>query len=602
MGGKMEGNIPNEFVDDVRNRFDIVEIIAEYIQLKRSGRNYFGLCPFHGEKTPSFSVSQDKQIFHCFGCGEGGNLFSFLMKMEGYSFPEAVKELAGRAGIVMPELSANPVALRAENEKKHLLTALQWATRFYRHALRQNDEALQYLHKRGLTRETIDLFGLGYAPDAWRALKDFLRQKGCKESHLLEAGLLSTAEKNTYDRFRNRIMYPIGNHRGEVIAFGGRIIGDGLPKYLNSPETPLFDKSKTLYALQLAREAIRLQKQAVIFEGYMDVIAAHQAGIKNAVASLGTSLTDAQARLLRNQADEVVIVYDADAAGQAAAWRGLQVLRQAGCLVKVGRLPKGMDPDDYIRRHGGEEFRRQIIDRALLLVDYQLVSLAEQYSLEKDEERIRLFEKITHVLAAVDNAMEREDYLVKAAGLLKISTAAIREELKKKKQAHAPKARQLVQIKSIAGEGAAEKAPLQTLALWARFPAFIASTVHELEDGDFPAELVLVFREVQNRGNMFTPAHLLDMLPEEKYRQNVSRLLIEEEFDEKIAKKALDDCVRYLKCARFANRRKELEAKIAKLDPVAAKGEIAELSRLWLDLRKMEETINQPKEGGKGVG
>ncbi|MCW3489358.1 DNA primase [Dethiobacter alkaliphilus] len=604
----MEGNIPNEFVDEVRTRFDVVELISEYVQLKRSGRNYFGLCPFHGEKTPSFSVSQDKQIFHCFGCGEGGNVFSFLMKMEGIPFPEAVKELARRAGMQLPSTVSSVAAQRAEQKKSRLREAMAWADKYYRYWLQHQDgaKALHYLEKRGLTREIIESFGLGFAPNRWEAVKQFLRKKDFTERELLDAGLLSDNPKKTYDRFRNRITFPICSPRGETIAFGGRILDDGEPKYLNSPETPLFDKGKNLYAIHLAREAIRREKQAIIFEGYMDVIAAHQAGVTNAVASLGTSLTEAQARLLRSQAEEVVIVYDADAAGQAATWRGLQILKSAGCLVKVGRLPAGMDPDDYIRRHGGDAFRKDIIGEALLLVDYQMASLAQQYSLDKDEDRIRLFNKISEILASVDNAMEREDYVTKAASMLKLPATAVREELNKKKQSasrpHSQTRKSSTIKPSLQRETASQKAPMQIIALWGRFPSLIEESAGQLEEEDFPAELIPAFLEAQKEKASFSAARLLDSLQEEKHRQTLSRLLIHEEYDEKIAKKAIDDCIRLLKCVRIARQRKELEAQMASLDPVAAKGEINELSKKWLELRKLEETINHPREGGKGVG
>lgn len=601
----MDGNIPNEFVDEVRNHYDIVRLVSEYVQLKRSGRNYFGLCPFHGEKTPSFSVSPDKQIFHCFGCGEGGNVFSFIMKTDGLTFPEAVKELARRAGLSLPQTAFSPAAQRVQRGKERLLEAVGWAQKYYRYWLDQppGQSALEYLQKRGLSADSIEKFGLGYAPDSWEAVKKYLLKKQFAERELLDAGLLTDNERKSYDRFRNRIIFPICNQRGETIAFGGRILGDGNPKYLNSPETPLFDKGKNLYALHLAREQIRLEKQAVIFEGYMDVIAAHQAGINNAVASLGTSLTDAQARLLRNQAEEVVIVFDADAAGQAATWRGLQILRQAGCLVKVGRLPSGLDPDDYLRRYGGEAFRRDVIDKALLLVDYQLESLAEQFDLDKHDDRIRFFDKVSSILASVENAMEREDYIIKVSQKLGIPPASVREELRKKRQPPLQRAVSPAALRPAVGNdnSAVDKAPLQLLALWARFPSLLPAAA-ELQDGDFPAELAPLLEQAKNESIAFSPAHLLDMLPEGKHRQTVSRMFIHDEYEEKVAKKAVDDCVRLLKSVRIARQRKALEAQMAKLDPVSSKGEISELSKKWLELRKLEQTINHPGEGGKGVG
>ena len=602
----MEGNISNEFVDDVRSHFDIVQLISEYMPLKKSGRNYFGLCPFHGEKTPSFSVSQDKQIFHCFGCGEGGNVFSFIMKMDGLTFPEAVKDLARRGGLTLPQASQSPGAVRDELTNKRLREAMQWAAKYYQHLLGkpQSLAASQYLEKRGLTPEVIAQFGIGFSNDRWDDVKKLLIKRSYTERELVLAGLLTENEQKMYDRFRNRIMFPIHNQRGEIIAFGGRAIGDALPKYLNSPETPLFEKGKTLYALHLARESIRREKQVIIFEGYMDVIAAHQAGISHAVASLGTSLTEAQARLLRNHAEEVVMIYDADAAGQAATWRGLQILRQAGCLVKVGRLPKNLDPDDFIRRFGGEVFRRDIVGKALLLVDYQLATLADQYDIKKDDDRIRLFDKVCEALIAVENAMEREDYLVKAAAMLKVPADSIREELRKKRQPAAVSRKPLQQSGHREQEqraNTAEKASWQVLTLWARFPALIPPSVNEVMAEDFPPQLVAGYLEAKNRQASFSPSRLLDLLSEEKHRQILSRLLIQEEYEEKIAKKAIDDCIRLLKCVRIASHRKEIELQMAKLDPAASKGEIDELSIKWLELRKLEEATNNPREGGKGV-
>ncbi|NLZ38021.1 MAG: DNA primase [Firmicutes bacterium] len=599
----MEGNLPREFIDDIRTRFDIVEIVSQYVQLKKTGRNYFGLCPFHNEKTPSFSVSPEKQIFHCFGCGEGGNVYTFLMKIEGLSFPAAVRELARRAGIPLPQMNLSPAMQQKARTKKRMQEIMLLASHYYQYLLKQQvgSAARDYLRQRGLDNKTISSFAIGFAPDHWRQLKNFLQRKGYKEQELIQCGLLIASEKNSYDRFRGRIIFPICNQHGDVIAFGGRALADGQPKYLNSPETALFDKSKTLYALHMAKEVIRHEKKVVVFEGYMDVIAAHQAGIGNAVASLGTSLTAAQARLLRSQADEVVIVYDADTAGQAATWRSLQILKQAGCLVKVGRLPRNLDPDDYIRRYGGKAFQDEIINQALLLVDYQLASLIEQYSLEKEEERLQLFHKVIDVLNSIDNAMEREDYIQKAAELLNLPAAAIREELNKRKQDKSF-ASYSAPLKVRSGKDAVDKAPLQILALWSRFPALIPLTSPALEPEDFPAELNKVLAVAQNNNNIFSPSFLLDLLPEEKHRQFVSRLLIDEEYDEKTARKAIDDCIIFLKRHRIAQERKDIEEQMAKLDPAAAKKEIAELSKKWLMLRKMEESLNYTKEGGKGVG
>ncbi|MDI9462111.1 MAG: DNA primase [Bacillota bacterium] len=597
----MEGIFPGEFIDDLRSRFDIVSVISQYVQLKKRGRNYFGLCPFHDEKTPSFSVSQEKQIFHCFGCGEGGDVFTFLMKIEGLAFPDAVRELADRAGVPLPQKKS--ARSGQEKYRERLAEIMALANRFFQYNLQQpgGRAALKYLQqKRGLSTQTIKDFALGFAPDSWDALKSLLTSKGYKEREIMAAGLLSQTRQNTYDRFRNRVIFPVFDRRGRLVAFGGRALDGSQPKYLNSPETVLFNKSRILYALHLAREAIRKNKRAVIFEGYMDVITAHQAGIKEAVASLGTSLTVEQARLLRNQAEEVIIVYDADSAGQAATWRGLQILRRTGCLVKVGRLPRGLDPDDYIRRYGGGAFSSKILEQSLLLVDYQLESLMQQYDRDNSEGRLLLFDKVIEVLADIENAMEQEDYVQKAANLLKLPAQSIRRELEKtKKPGRAPG--RITQPQKLPRSGAEEKAPLQILALWVRFPEMKAATADLLEPEDIPVEFQAVFAAAREAAEL-SPPQLLSLLAAEKHRQLLRRLLLEEEYDEKKARKALSDCVQYLKYLRIVRKRKEIEAQIAKLDSTTANAEIAALSREWLTLRKMEERINQAREGGKGVG
>jgi DNA primase len=594
----MDRNLPGDFIDEVRNSLDIVDLVTEHLQLRKAGRNYIGLCPFHQEKTPSFSVNREKQFFYCFGCGEGGNIFGFVMKMEGLSFPDAVRRLATRAGLRFPEKDPG------YNEERHkkLLAAVKLAARFYHRQLVDfpaGRPALSYLEKRGISRETIKRFGLGFAPDQWDSLKSALAGRFA-ERELVEAGLLVESDrKQVYDRFRGRVIFPIFNLRGEPVAFGGRILEQGQPKYLNSPETTLFDKSKNLYGLNLARDSIRREKRAVLFEGYMDVIIAHQAGITNAVATLGTSLAEAQAKLLRNQAEEVIIVYDSDTPGQAAAWRGLQILRQAGCLVKAGRLPAGMDPDDFIRRRGAEAFRREVLEGALLLVDYQLARLAESHNLSKTEDRIRFTQKAVEVLSAITSEVEREDYLNKAASLLAVGTDLLRAELKKARQVQQPKAGAVAKTGSPAARtGLPETAALQVLAVSAQKPELAAKYLAEIEREDFPSELWPVYYQAVE-GNLCA-ARLFDMLPDE-YRRPFGGLLFEG-LEENLAEKAIEDCIKRLKRVRIAARRKELEVQMAKLDPALAKGEINELSREWLELRRLEESLNKPREGGKGVG
>lgn len=598
----MTGIFPEEFIEEVRERTDIVLLVSEYLQLKRTGRNYLGLCPFHAEKTPSFNVSPEKQFFYCFGCGEGGSVFNFVMKMEGLTFPEAVVRLAEKAGLPVPETRRSP----KDERRQTLLAAVDKSAKYYQHMLwhaQVGQKARDYLQRRGLSEETCKRFGLGFAPDSWEGLKNFLSKRNFRIPELLAAGLLNESEKGkVYDRFRNRIIFTICNSRGEPVGFGARVLDSSLPKYINSPETPLFDKGKNLYALHLARETIRKEKKAILFEGYMDVIVAHQAGFTNAVATLGTALTEAQARLLRNQADEVILVYDADAAGQAATWRGLQVLRQAGCLVKVGRLPAGMDPDDFIRQKGAEAFSR-ILAESLLLFDYQLTTLAEQHDLATTEGRLRFTEKVLDLLAGIDQAVEREEYLKKAADLLKVPVETLRSDLRKSfSQVRARnKPQELQRGRRAEPATTAESAALQILAIYSQHPGLAKSFLAEITEADFPRAVREAYRQV-SAGSETGLAGLADLIEDEKYRRMLGSMIFREGYERETAEKALEDCVRFLKRLRYARERKDIELQMSKLDPVAAKGELGELSRKWLELRRLEDALKGPREGGKDVG
>lgn len=597
----MTGIFPEEFIEEVRERTDIVVLVSEYMQLKKTGRNYVGLCPFHAEKTPSFNVSAEKQFFYCFGCGEGGSVFNFLMKMEGLTFPEAVVRLAEKAGLPVPDTRHSA----RDRQRQTLLDAVDKSAKYYQQMLwhpQAGEKAREYLKKRGLSAETCQKFGLGYAPDSWDGLMNYLRGKNFSIPELLAAGLLNESERGKpYDRFRNRIIFTICNSRGEPVGFGARVLDNSLPKYINSPETPLFDKGKNLYALHLARETIRKEKKAILFEGYMDVIVAHQAGFTNAVATLGTALTEAQARLLRNQAEEVILVYDADAAGQAATWRGLQVLRQAGCLVKVGRLPSGMDPDDFIRQKGAEAFRK-LLDEALFLFDYQLATLAEQHNLSTTEGRLRFTEKVLDIIADIDQAVEREEYLKKAADLLKIPVETLRADLKKSLVPARARSRTQA-VRAVLGTEPAspvESAALQVLTIGVQYPDLAKKYLAEVTENDFPPPVREAYRQVA--AGITGLARLNDLVDNEKYRKMLGSMVFREGYERDTAEKALEDCVNCLKRFRYARLRKEIELQMSKLDPVAAKAELGELSRKWMELRKLEDDLKGPREGGKDVG
>lgn len=405
--------ISEEILERIKNENDIVDIISETVRLKRSGRNFMGLCPFHNEKSPSFSVSQDKQIYKCFGCGEAGNVISFVMKNRNMSFLDAVKYLASRANITL-ELQNEK---KDKNlQKKELLYKInQEAGKFFFSNLMANNAAKEYFLNRGIKLETIRRFGLGYANDSWNSLMNHLKRKNISEQLMIEAGLLSVnPEKNRkYDRFRNRVMFPVFDYRGKVIGFGGRVLDDSKPKYLNSPETMVFQKGTNLYGLNFALKHSMQERYFIIVEGYMDLITLHQYGITNVVASLGTALTINQARLLKRYADKVVISYDADMAGQMATMRGLEILRTAGFDVRVLSIPQGKDPDEFVRSNGKEAFLK-LINSAEPLIDYRLKKAEEGINFKNSQSSILYAKKVMDILSDL-NPLEKDVYIKKAS-------------------------------------------------------------------------------------------------------------------------------------------------------------------------------------------
>lgn len=413
----MAGTFDSEVLEEIRAKSDIVELVSEYVALRKRGRNFVGLCPFHAEKTPSFNVNPEKAIFHCFGCGEGGDAFAFVMKREGLDFRAAVESLAERAGVALSKAPPTPVQLEAAEIRR----ALEMACQYYQAVLaaRAGAVAREYLQGRGVGQEAIARFRLGYAPAGWRAALDALGRKGIRSDTLVRAGLAVDGKHRPYDYFRDRLMFPIADGRGRVIGFGARTLGGGEPKYLNSPESPHFSKGRTWYGLHLARESIRRQGRAVVVEGYMDVIAAHQAGFTEVVASLGTALTRDQARSLHVLSPELIIAYDADTAGQAATWRGLEIFRSLGGTVKVGVMPEGQDPDDLIRKEGPGGLGA-VLAGALHLVEYRYTLIKRGQDLTSPEGKSRAAAALAPLLAAMTDAVEREAYVAKFSNDLRI--------------------------------------------------------------------------------------------------------------------------------------------------------------------------------------
>lgn len=401
------------------------------MKLEKRGKNHFGLCPFHREKTPSFSVEETKQIFYCFGCGKGGNVFQFISLAEKIDYIESVRLLADRAKIVLPESEDAGEAERARL-KQQILNINLIAARYYNGVLNseKGETASQYLVKRAISGGTAKKFGLGYSTDEWDGLYKHLKSQGIPEEHMLQSGLIMQSSKgHLYDRFKGRLMYPIFDVRGNVIGFGGRVLDNSLPKYMNSPETLTYSKGRHLYALNFAKNSG--EKRLVVVEGYMDVISLFQSGITNAVASLGTALTESQGRILKKYAEEIVISYDADTAGQAATQRGLNILNDIGCNVKVLTVPDGKDPDEYIRKNGPDGFRK-LIDNSLSLVEYKIKAVRGEQDLSTTEGKIAFLNKAAAILAKVDNVVEREMYIKKLSREYEISEEAMLSEVLKK--------------------------------------------------------------------------------------------------------------------------------------------------------------------------
>lgn len=420
--------IDQSFLDELTARSDIVDVVSRYVSLKKSGSNYFGLCPFHNEKSPSFSVSQDKQIFHCFGCGVGGGVLSFIMRAEGLEFHDAVSFLAKQNGMTVPESNYDP---KAGKRRERLFELMRDTARFYYSELwkPENAKVQQYFARRGLTKKTMNRFGLGFAPDSFFATMDAMQEKGYTKEELLACGLVAKSEKgNLYDKFRNRVMFPIFDLRGNVIAFGGRVMDDSKPKYLNSPETAIFHKSRNLFAIEQARKT--KNNYFILAEGYMDVIALHQAGFDSAVASLGTSLTEEQARLLARYTQNIIISYDADNAGQAASQRAIDILKKAGLNVRVLKIPNAKDPDEFIKEKGSDAFRR-LIEKSADDIAYKLDIIAAKFDLEEDQDRISFLKESAYMLSFIDSDIEREIYTSRAAAMANISIDSMMVEVKK---------------------------------------------------------------------------------------------------------------------------------------------------------------------------
>ena len=418
---------PQAFIDELIARNPIEDVVGQYVSLKRSGANMFGLCPFHGEKTASFSVAPDKGIYYCFGCHKGGGAVNFMMEVENLSYPDAVRALAKRVGLEVPEDEQYQSRYRAQ---ERLWALMKEAGRFYHSQLYApvGQQCLEYVQKRGLNKAIVTRFGIGFAPNSWNALVDAMRKKGYTDQELKDADLVGERNGRIYDRFRNRLMFPIFDVRGNVIGFGGRVLDDSKPKYLNSNETLIFNKRKNLFGMNFAK--MTKQPFIILVEGNIDVVALHQFGFDNAVASLGTSLTEEQVNLLSRYTQQVVLTYDTDEAGQRAAQRAIPMLEKAGIQVKVLQMKDAKDPDEFLHKFGPDRFKL-LLEECSNRVEYQLAAIAAKYNISIDEERVKFIQEAAELICTLSSAVQREVYGHRVAEAGKISYEAMKIEIDK---------------------------------------------------------------------------------------------------------------------------------------------------------------------------
>jgi len=562
------------------------------VHLKPAGKGFKGLCPFHEEKTPSFMVSSEKQLFHCFGCGEGGNVFNFLMKYEKLSFFEAVKMLAKKSGVPLPVDEEKENILHKKKERLYKLNNL--VANYYQECLfrtNQGKKVINYFKKRGINDTSVEKYILGYAPPGWDALTNFLKKKGYSYEELIKAGLIkkSKIEGKYIDYFRDRIIFPIFSLSGRVIGFGGRVLDDSLPKYINSPETLVYNKGSNLYSLNFAKEDIRKKNYIIIVEGYTDVLITQQYGFNNLAASLGTALTTKQIDLIKRFTDTVLIAYDSDSAGNMATLRSLDLLVKAGLEIKVIALSQGYDPADFLIKKGRETFQN-LIDRSLSLIDYKLKLLYSKYSIKTIEGKVKVVKEILPTLNVIGNEVELRAQTKKISEELKLSEEAILIELKRYKRGSRDSSHNFIKLNSESGNIKAEKILIGCMLENEQIARDILT---KLKAEDFS---VLLHRQILTAieknlkdDKMVDSQKVIDYLNDDKAAKLISKILMEETitFDEKIIYGYVDTINNF----KLAQERKNLEKRAKILDEKIKKSEKIEED----DLKELREIVRQLK-------
>lgn len=552
--------IPQDVIDQIQGRVDIVEVISQYVPLKKVGRNYKAPCPFHNEKTPSFIVSPDKQIYHCFGCNAGGNVFSFLMKYENIQFPEAIEVLAEKAGVVLPRnISRSAESLYASQ----LYSANESACQFFESCLFNNKNARDYLISRGLSEETIKKFKIGYAPDSWDGLLSALKKKGIDGVMAEKAGLVISNDKGGYyDRFRGRITFPIIDMKSHILGFGARVMDGSLPKYINSPETPIYSKGRNLYGLNFSKDHIKSKGYALVVEGYLDFIVPFQAGIQNIIATLGTALTVDQIKLVKRFGKTVVMVYDPDEAGEAASLRNLDLFISEDVGVYIAELPVGYDPDSFIKKFGADDFIK-LIKSSKNLFDYKLKKLEGRFDIKTSNGKARIAGEMLPTLARINNAVLRSELLKKLAVSLDVDEDSLKVEMGKVKTDYSDKT---FSIKPIEVKRDFKVAEMILLALLLEGGSYIDKIMESLSSEDFRdssiRDVFEVVRAMHKENIQIRPASLISRAGgNSETAVLISEAVnILESLDDK--DRALNDCVARIKKDNFNDRLARLQEAI----------------------------------------
>jgi len=587
--------IAEDVIRKIKEQNDIVDVISEKVKLKRTGRNYTGLCPFHNEKSPSFSVSQEKQIYKCFGCGEAGNVISYIMKDRNVTFPEAARVLAERANISIDLDNKENKAQQDINNKMYNINVE--AARYFYGNLRKDKKAEEYFLNRGISEATMKKFGLGFSFDKWDGLLLYLKKKGYSELDLFNVGLIVKSPKGSYyDRFRNRIMFPVFDYKGKVIGFGGRVLDDSKPKYLNSPETPLFHKGVHLYGLNFVIKNNK-SRTIIIVEGYMDCISLHQYGFSNVVASLGTALTINQAKLLKKHVDTVIISYDADVAGQSATLRGLEILRNEGFDLRVLIVPKGKDPDEYIKNSGKQAFQK-LVDDALPLIDYRLKRASDGINFSNSEMIIQYVKKVTEIIADLD-PVEKDVYIKKISEETGIKEQAIYDLLSEEINKNSNKSQEM-NIQQDFGQKLylepayikAERNLLKFMFINEENCDYIIENMDQeqlvLESHKSIYNLIVEFKNLNNNEKIKNIEVRCNDI--ECTKEWINTMEIEFAFDEEDHKKLINDCIKELKKFKLEESKKEIMNKIKQYE---SKGLLEESIKLAQKLIELQKDIKQ---------